>query len=458
MGKKFILVSSFAIMASGCTLLGPNYRTPELTLSEKFVGGASQELREAAQIACWRSFSDPVLNEFVSVGLTQNLDVRGALERIVAARENTRRFGISQQVAGDISLDARRSKATDGTFDNDASLGADAFFVFDIFGEFARGRERSLAQLEAAEFDAGTVRLAYLTDIVSSYILVRYYQSAAGITRQSISSRRNTLGLVRQRVDADEGTQLELAQAQSLLASAEASLPILDAQARVHAYRIATLINVPTTTVLSRLSGGRGMLRPSGGDNSGVPADLLRNRPDIRTAERQLAAATASIGIAEAQLYPSLRLAGTITGDPTTWAFGPSLLVPLLDQPSRRASRNIARSGAREAELNYRREVVIATEEVQTALALTNARRRQVNGLSQAVSASERVLDLSNTSYQEGLTTFDEVLDAERTRLSNRLELAFAMNEWAQAWVQLQVSVGKGWGAASDATLVASLN
>lgn len=442
------LATMTAILAlGGCTILVPGYRPPGVAVQPAYVGGASAELVEASRLAWWRSLADPALDTLVGAGLQQNLDIRAALERIVAARENAKRFGLSQQVAGDVSLDARR-REVGGTTDDVVNATADAFIVFDLFGEFRSGRARSLAELEATQLDVGTVKLAYLADIVSSYVLARYYQQAAAITRQSIQSRRRTLGSVRQRQTEEEASALEVAQATSLLRTAEATLPVLEAEARVNAFRIAQLLDMTTPRVLSIIERGAGIPKPPGGMVTGLPADLLRNRPDIRASERRLAAATAEIGIAEARLYPSLRLAGSITlGDNDGWSLGPSLDIPVLDLPRRRATRNIARSDARLAELEYRRQVSAAVEEVQAALALVDGRRRQVAALQSASGTADRVLNLSRESYAEGLITLDEVLDAERTRLSNQLDLAVAVSEWAQAWVLLQVALGKGWEA-----------
>ena len=434
-----------AVLLSGCVTLGPDYAVPDMNAPSKFVGGASSALRDASGSAWWQSFQDSALNELVSIGLTQNLDVKTAFERIVAARENTRRFGVVQQIDGDVSLDARR-RSTDGVESDDASASAGALFVFDLFGEFRRAQEESLATFDAAQFDAGTVKLAYLSDIVTAYTQVRYYQVAAQITRETIASRSDTLNFVRERVDAQEGTQLEIAQAQSLLATAKATLPILEAQARVNSFRIATLLNVPTGVVAQKIDGGRAIPRPTGAAASGVPADLLRNRPDIRAAERRLAAATATVGITEAQLYPSLSLTGNVTlGETDAWSFGPSLALPVFDQVQRQASRNIALSEARSAELSYRQVFIKAIEEVQAALVLTNARQEQVEAYVTANASSERALNLARRSYEAGVVTVDDVLDADRTRLSNRLNLAQAQNDYALAWVQQQIAAGKGW-------------
>lgn len=455
--KKAVL-TALVMLSSGCAALGPDYSAPDLGAPGKFVGGATDELREASGVAWWKDFNEPALDDLVSIGLTQNLDVQTAFERIVAARENSRRFGVTQQIDGNASWDARRRGGGPVTSD-DANLNADASYAVDLFGEYRRAREQSLAELSAAEFDVGTVKLAYLSDIVNAYTLIRYYQVAAQITRETITSRRETLGVARQRADAQEGTQLEVAQAQSLLATAEASLPILVAQARVNTFRIATLLDVPTGTVAQKLKLGHAIPSPSNDDRIGVPADLLRNRPDIRGAEQDLAAATAAIGVSEAQLYPSLRLAGNVTvGEVDTWSFGPSLSLPIFDRTSRLANRNIALSNARQAELVYRKAFVTGIEEVQAALILTHARAQQVTAYVQANSSAERVLNLARRSYEAGVVTIDDVLDADRTRLSNRLKLAQARNDYAQAWVQQQVAVGKGWAVGPENLRTSAMN
>ncbi len=434
-----------AMLLSGCVAVGPDYEPPSLNAPNKFVGGATKELRDAAAIAWWTELQDPALNRLVSIGLKQNLDVKTALERIVEAQHNARRFGVvEQQLDGDVDWNARRSE-TGGVVSEDASLNADAFFVFDLFGEFSRAREQSVAELEAARFQAGTVKLAYLSDVVSAYALVRYFQNAAQVTRETIASQRETLSVVRERAEVQESTQLEIAQAQSLLANAEASLPILVAQARVNTFRLATLLNVSTGEVSDVIAKNRGIPNPKGIEN-GVPADLLRNRPDIRSAERDLAAATAAVGVTEAQLYPSLRLAGTVgVGETNSWSFGPSLSLPVFDRSLRSANLDVARSRARQAELGYRQTFITAVEEVQVAMTLTEARHAQVHAFQKAVSASERVLNLARRSYEAGVVPVDEVLDADRTRLSDRLDLAQAQSDYVQAWIRQQVATGKGW-------------
>ena len=430
---------------AGCTVLGPDYQAPDLDVSDGFVGGASSELLSAANSEWWKGLNDPILNELVAMGLVQNLDIKSALERIVAARINAERFGIQNQIGGNVTVGAETAEFQSVRNDG-ASIDGNAFFVFDLFGEFERSREQSLADLEAAEFDKGTVSLAYQADLVSSYIQLRYFQTAQVITRQTVNSLTEAVEISRERLTEGEATQIDTARALTIAASGRAQLPVFEAQERVNAFRIATLLSLPTSLVLDKIKSPGRIPAPDFSANTGLPADLLRNRPDIRAAERRLASATAAIGVSEAQLYPTLRLSGDISaGAVDSWSFGPTLILPLLDRSNRKATRDIALSDARLAEIAYQQTFLSAVEEVQTQIALTEARQRQVSAFVAASSSSETALNLSKRSFEAGVVTLEAVLNNDQTRLDTRLDLALAQSEMAQAWSRLQTSVGKGW-------------
>lgn len=446
MVRSVVVFCCSAAVLQACSPVGPNYEAPRIELSQAFVNSSSEALRDSSRTAWWTSLGDPVLNELVDIGLRQNLDIRAATERIRAARANIDRSGIPQQAEGGITAEARRIDTPGGTIVEQSGITADAFFVLDMFGEFTRARQGAAANLEAVQFDAGTARLAYLAEIITAYNETRYFQAAAAITRQSIGSRRQTLDLVQRRADAGEATSLELAQARSLLATAEASLPILIGRYEENVFRIATLVAQPATLVKGRMDSVRGQLRPRGGTLVGVPADILRNRPDVRAAERNFAAATASVGVTEAQLLPRLTIDGSVTvGDNDSWGFGPSLILPLLNQPALQANRRVAESNARQAELVWRGAVLNAVEDTQSALALTRQWANQAAAFGRAVQASTEVLDLSRQAYDVGGATLLDVIDAERLIFENRLDMANAIRNWTSSYVQLQVGTGKGW-------------
>lgn len=449
-GRLFSVSLVFPLI--GCDLAPLDPAPPVPVVPASFASGSGPALQEAASRSWWTVLGDPLLNDFVAAGLSQNFDIRTALERIEAASAAAQRAGVPEQIDGSATGELRRRRNLNGNIGSDGIVSANALYVFDIFGEFRSSQDQATALLDAAKLDVGVVRLAFLADIVDSYLNARFNQNAAAITRQSITSRRQTLDFVRQRFEAGEATRLELAQARSLLATAEASLPSFEANFRVNAFRIATLIDRPPLDILAQMSAGRAQPRPRGKLEVGMPADLLRNRPDVRRAEREFVAAVEGVGVAQAQIYPSLRLSGDVTvGDVRTWSFGPSITIPLLSLPLRIANRDIALSRAREAELVYRQTVVQAIEETEAAYSLTQFLRRQVNSFQDATTAASDVLELSKISYEQGSVTIIDLLDAERNLLSDRLNLARSVRDWSGSWVQLQVSTGKGWLAADDA-------
>lgn len=444
---KFLITIGSGLTLVGCGIVGPNYEKPSISLASSYATGGSISLVEGSTTAWWQRLNDPLLDSLVKQGATQNLDVRAALERIVAADAALGQTGANSQSSGTLSGSAAR-RSIDGERSKTSTEQVDGSYVIDLFGGFARGREQALANFDAAQLDAGTVRLAYLADLTNSYIQARYYQEAAAITRNTIASRRSTLAIVEERNKINDATLLEVQQAKSLLAAAEAPLPVLIANFEVNVFHIATLLGEPSGPLMQKMQSGAHQPLPSGFTSIGLPADLLRNRPDVRGAERNYAAATAAVGVAEAQLYPSVSLVGTLgTGPTDRWSFGPSLSVPVLNRGFLRSRQMVAISQAREAELDWRKSVLVAVEDVQTAMTLCLNWKRQLHAQERATEASRSVLALSRDSYEQGATTLTEVLDAERLNGSNQLAVADAARNYAISWMQVQISTGQGWGA-----------
>lgn len=435
-----------AVFVASCAAVGPDYEQPQMSMSAHYVNGGSAALKNAAVERWWTGMNDPLLNALVERGLAQNLDIRTAWTRIRQAEAALARTGVASQVRGDLSAQAGRERDSAGNIDDANSASADAAYVFDLFGGARRGRESAQASLEAAHYDKGTVRLAYLADIADAYVNARYFQNAAWITRQAIQSRRAAFDLVTRQSAAGEATMLDEAQARALLRSAEASLPSLQANFEANVFRIATLLAEPAGPIMTRMTKGAGQPVPQRVAKNGTPADLLRNRPDIRAAERDLAAATAAIGVAEAQLYPSLQLSGFVnTGDDETWAFGPILRLPVLEQGVLRANRDGAKARAAEADLVWRSTVLRAVEEVQEACSSTRYWRRQVSAQRSAAQANNQVRELTKKSYEAGETVLTDVLDAERRSLDSQIALSGGLRDLSTSWIRLQVATGRGW-------------
>ncbi|WP_290685954.1 TolC family protein, partial [Haematobacter sp. UBA3484] len=249
--------------------------------------------------------------------------------------------------------------------------------------------------------------------------------------------------------DLGSGTQLQLLQAQALLESTRANLPSLEKGFYIAVYALATLLAEPAQPLMTEMERGAAQPRPRGNDATGVPADILRNRPDVRSAERSLAAAVAAVGVSTADLYPSVNLSGNVTaGSSHSWSFGPSVSLPVLNQPLLRANRDAAVSAAKQAELGWRGTVLAAVEDVQAAQAAVSRDRRQVAALGRTAEAYARARDLSRETYEVGTTSFLDFLDSERSMGDAQLSVASSVRTLANDWTSLQIATGRGWATA----------
>ena len=425
---------------SACAV-GPDYRAPETNLAASFAEGAPAPIGEASAQQWWRAFNDPLLTELVEQGLAQNLSIRTALSRVDEAEAAARAAGAPASVTGGISGSALRSDA--GVTSRSATFNPS--IMLDFFGAERRSREAAIASLQSAELGVGEARLAFVSSLVSNYIDLRYYQEALAITRQTLSSRRETLSLVQQQRRAGTATELSEAQTQAAFDEAQASLPTLEAGFYAASYAIATLLAQPAQVLETRLQRGAAQPVPRGADaGAGVPADLLRNRPDVRAAERDYAAAVASLGAAEAARFPSVSLGGSITAE-GNWSFGPSVSIPVLNQPALAASRDQAAARAEQAQLAWQASVLSAVEEVQVAQSGYLRNRRAVGASQQSVQSYRRVVELSQQTFQAGTTTLLDFLESQRSLASANLSLASSRRSMAASWASLQVAAGRGW-------------
>lgn len=431
---------------AGCTVVGPNYVAPDLGLGARFLAGGSADVGDVSNDPWWIEFSDDRLNAYVARGLSANLNVRTALSRIEQAEAIVRQTGGASQVSGGALASAVRSGGDNVPTTTTETYALSGAVLFDLFGGVRRGREQSLAQLEAAGFSAGDARLAFLSGLLGHYISARFHQNAAELTRRSISLRRRTLGLVDSQFNDGAATKLDVVRARADLEATQADLPGFIAGFNASVFAIATLLDEPGRKIMDGMRKGAGQPWPRADRAVGVPANLIRNVPVIRAQERQLAASFAAIGVAEAQLYPSLTLSGNIgTGTADRWSFGPEISVPILNQPVLRAQREQAIAAAKEAELNWRSTVISSVERVEVAASNLSNTRQQASLLRQSVTSQEQSLELTRSVYQEGALSLLDLIETERATLALQISLATARRDAANAWVQLQVATGRGW-------------
>ncbi|SNR51468.1 efflux transporter outer membrane subunit [Puniceibacterium sediminis] len=431
---------------AACTAVGPNYKAPDIALTASYVEGGAAPIGDVSQQLWWTDYQDKTLNALVDRGLAQNLDIRTAIERITEAQASLRTTGLSSQVGGSLSGSLKRSGSTGVDYTQSTSATFNPSIILDLFGGEQRTREQALAQLEAAQLDVGVARLAFLSALISNYIDARYYQEALAITRQNLSSRGETLDLVKRQRSAGTVSDLDVARAQAVYDETRANVPSLEANFLATVYALATLLAEPAQPLIASLQRGAPQPRARGNSGVGIPADLLRNRPDVRSSERDLAAAVAAIGVAEAQLFPALSLSGTVTSAATrSWNFGPAISIPVLNQPVLRGNRDQAISRARQAELAWRASVLGAVEDVQSAQTAYSRSAATVSATRAALTSYERVVELSRATYEGGTTTLLDLLDSERSRGSAQLSLAQSVRDQANDWGTLQIASGRGW-------------
>ncbi|WP_337183925.1 efflux transporter outer membrane subunit [Shinella sp.] len=462
------------LLLSGC-VVGPDYQKPDTALPVKFSESKAASAENVTLNPWWESFRDRRLNDLVYQGLAENLTVRQAMERIEAAEANVIVAGagslpsIGASAAGSVSGQdgsyLRRSPGGGGGHSESKSMnaGLSASWLLDFFGQYRRSKEAANASLDAAYDDVNVARLAYLSDLVSSYVNARYYQEALALNRKNLQSRRETLKLTNEIKEAGAASSLDVLQSEGLVNQTLADLPALETGFHQSANHIATLLGVPASTITSSLIKGSAQPMPRYATRTGIPADLIRNRPDIRAAERRLHALTAQIGVAESQLYPSIELGGSIgvarnfnavTGSLSSWSFGPSLSLPIFNGGALKAQVKIARSEAEQQYLTWKSTVLNAVEEVENAQTALIRDGQTVAALRKVVQSYEQTLNLARESYRGGASTILDVLDAERNVASARLSLAAAIRQLARDYVALNVAIGGG--SEIGATTIAS--
>lgn len=456
------------LLLTGC-VTGPDHTPPETPLPAKFAEGSLKSNGDVTTTPWWTAFNDSRLSAYIETGISQNLDVQQALERINAAEANVVSAGAgslpSLVVGAGHTINQTKGSLSSTSVRNSTAGSAQAAWLLDIFGRYRRAQESATATLEATQAAADATKLSLLSQVASAYIDVRYYQERLAIARKNLKSRRETLELTRLQLEAGAASRLDVVQAEGLVNSTLADIPGLETSFRRASHRIATLLGQPASSLVPELQKGP-VRQPVARFNvkSGVPADVIRNRPDIRAAERQLAASVADIGVAESRLYPSIELGGSISpsyvriaggnrGTSNTWSFGPTISLPIFDGGAIRAGIDSSKSEARERYLAWKQNVLGAVEEVENALAALSRDNQTTSALRSTLRSYEEALSLATASYRDGASSLLDVLDAQRNVANAEASLAAAVRQTAQDYVALSVSVGGGYAAAPNTVL-----
>jgi NodT family efflux transporter outer membrane factor (OMF) lipoprotein len=468
---------------AGCAA-GPNYHTPKPDTPPQFVAQAASAntagaapapaaLSEQDLATWWRGLNDAELDSLVERAIESNLDVEIALTRLQQARTYEAvvlstalpEVNASAAAARGTGNDLARGRADQAlvSASNTAGLkqintleGFDAVWQLDLFGKFRREIEATRYDAQAAAAARYDVITAVIADVVRAYVDLRGFQVQVGVLHQAVNVLRESLRLETIRYQRGIINELDVALATRELGSFEAQLAPMQAQASAAQYALAVLLGEYPEKMVQELS--KPDLVPSMPPAApiGTPLALLKRRPDIQQAERRLASATARIGVATANLYPQVGLVGSIGAQGQNWgnspvmgshiwSFGPAALWPVLDFGALDAQVDVARLQRRAELLNYRRTILNAVQEVDTAMDAYSAQRDRIKNLGDALVAAQRATDLATQRYNRGLTDYLNVVDAERQLYEIQEEYAQAQVAEGDQFVELYRSLGGGW-------------
>lgn len=453
-GLPLVLAAS---LLSGC-VVGPDYARPSLS-AFAFVGKAHRDGSVPTIQEWWKQFNDPVLTALIDKAVDGNLTVATAKAKVREARASYKVSTGADLPSVNGSTSAKRSRNGDQSPANLVQGGLDASWEVDLFGANRRSKEAAKAGLDAAEEDLRASLVTLIGDVSVNYVNARGYQARIALSKRSAASQRQSLDLVLDKQRLGSGTELDVQNAKGQVATTETNIPDLEIAYAEAVHRLGVLTGQDPTALVSLMSNVRPFPTASFKASRGIGAAAIAARPDVRVAERNLAKATASIGIAEANRYPSISLTGSIStagakiGDlakssTISWAIGPSLSVPIFDNGKLKASVDVAKAQRDQSFLAYQAAVVNGLEDVENAVVSLSQDRVKLSKVSEAAASYRSVTQLTQSSYDSGASDFLDVLSAERSLYSAESSVIQSKVSLALDYIALNKALGAGWNGA----------
>lgn len=451
-------------LLQGC-MLGPDYRPPAPTLPDQWhtrlPDHSSTPNDPAAQIIWWQSLQDPVLTDLLQLAIHNNPDLQTARSRL---RQTRLQLGI---VSADLfpSLGASASgtrQDMDAGSQTSYRAGLDARWELDIFGGTRRAREAAHAQAEASEADLQDVMVSLLAELALNYVDLRVYQARLANTGANLLNQQETLELAQWRAQSGLVTELDVEQAKYAAEQVRAQLPVLRNNLQKTRHRISVLAGQIPGTLDARLQQAGTLPALALPARLSLPAETLRQRPDVRRAERQLAAQTAQIGVTEAARYPSFSLSGFIGSDAASTGdlfqsgtqfstLTGTIAAPLFNAGKLHRNVQVQEELQQQALLNYHKTVLTALEETENALSAYHQEQDHRQALERATEAARRASELARQQYEAGLADFQVVLSTQRAFLLLEDDLNLSNGQIVANTIRLYKAVAGGWSATPDA-------
>ena len=484
MNRKAGAVAAVFLLA-GCAT-GPNYHAPNAVAlgvparyAPPITDPAHSDVHDTQSdlSAWWNQLEDPLLTDLIARATAGNLEIAQSVARLGQARESlvqargdllpslsgsagvTRNFtrgGASSIIVGGGSTGSGGTVITTGGSSGSTrlSLGLDATWQADIFGGLTRSLQAARADEAAAGFDLEGVRTSVAGEVATNYIDARLAQARLEVARSTLRTQDDNLQIAGWRVQAGLVSALDAEQARAQRAQTAATIPSLETSYLQAVNRLGVLTGQTPGALRTEMAGVRPI--PQGPDDVavGIPADTLRRRPDVRSAERQLAAATARIGVAKAALFPALSISGNVNtdaasvgklGDLLTGGLFAGITQTIFDAGRRRSQVRSARAATDLAFASYRQTVLTGLEDVENAIQSLQAAKARQAELAVALDASNNAALYARSQYRSGLIDFLTLLQSEQSLLSARDQLAAARADQALALVQLYLALGGGW-------------
>jgi NodT family efflux transporter outer membrane factor (OMF) lipoprotein len=466
-----ILAGIFSL--SGCIKVGPDFVRPKAALSPEWIEAQDKRVNQASADyrSWWKAFNDPVLDRLIERAYRGNLSLQSAGLRVLQARAQ---LGITignfypqtQQAVGSLDYIRESDRAAAGSFFGgfeywQSQIGAQASWELDFWGKFRRGIESADAGLLSTLADYDNALVTLTADVANSYITIRTAEERIRIARENAGTQQESLRIAEVRFKYGTVTQLDVEQARTSLSNTLASIPTLETQLRQAQDALSVLLGLPPGDLGDLLGGPSAIPVSPPQVIVGIPADLLRRRPDIRSAELQAAAQSAQIGVAKADLFPAFSLTGSLVflstdvgtfklSDMFRWGSrsiqaGPSFQWNLFNYGRIRNNVRLQDARLQELLLAYQNAVLSAQRDVEDNLAAFLRAQDRADLLAQSVASAKAALALAVLQYREGLKDFTTVLTAQQTLLNQQDNFASTMGTISTGLVGVYRALGGGW-------------
>jgi NodT family efflux transporter outer membrane factor (OMF) lipoprotein len=447
------------LLVSGCTMLGPDFEQPSAPLESKWLATGDKRIsaQPAVDARWWRdAFGDPVLDQLVETALQENLSLRSAGLRVLQSQQQLaiavgNQYPQQQQISGLAS----KQRENGNTF-KEYNLGFNLSWEADFWGSFRRQVESASAALDASVADYDGALVSLVAQVAQTYIQIRTNQSRLDVARTNVELQAESLRIARAKFEAGEVSELDSDQAESLLNNTRADVPALESALQQLKNSLAVLLGKPPQDLTYLLGNKKDIPTAPAVIALGMPQDLIRQRPDIRVAERQMAAQSAQIGVAEAELYPSLSIGGSIgtqagdTGDlfdnsSEVWNLFGAFQWNVFNYGRLKSNVRLQDALFQQLLVDYQDTVLQAQADVENTIVAYLKSHEQLAAYSRAAAASRRSVKVSSSQYENGLITFNTVITTLSSDAQQQDLLVATQGSVAANLVQVYRALGGGW-------------